>query len=268
MYYPLKKDIFAAFNYTPLNNLKVILVGQDPYHQAIIDSQGLSVPRAVGLSFSVRREDSIPSSLKNIYIELANTVRNFTVPDHGDLKQWSRQGILLINSCLTVKPRAAGSHGDIWLGFINKVFKAIAVANPQCIYVLWGKDAQKLKPIINDKGVIFESSHPSGLSATRGFFGCNHFNLINNTLLKQNKVGINWRISPLAELHRLEYPHLYKQPLEQNKEEPKPQYNNEEIKSVLPNIPMINFTIVPQVNVEKKMTEKPLFLDMSITKVT
>lgn len=198
-YYPLKKDIFAAFQYTPLNNVKVVIVGQDPYHQTI-SIHGQSVPRAVGLSFSVRREDSTPSSLQNIYTELANTVRGFTKPDHGDLREWARQGVLLLNMCLTVRPSQAGSHGDIWLGFNNKVFKAIAAVNPYCIFMLWGKEAQKVKPMLGERSTILEAAHPSGLSARKGFFGCNHFNLANDALIRQGKVGINWRISSLAEL--------------------------------------------------------------------
>lgn len=201
-YYPWKQDIFASFHYTPLPNVKLVIIGQDPYHQTIIVN-GISMPRAVGLSFSVRPEDSVPSSLKNIYTELANTVRGFTTPDHGDLREWARQGVLLLNSCLTVRPGAAGSHGDIWLGFMNKVFRAISAVNPYCIYMLWGREAQKLKPMLGERSIILEAAHPSGLSARRGFFGSNHFNLANEALIRQGKVGINWRISTLAELKRL-----------------------------------------------------------------
>lgn len=206
-YYPLKKDIFAAFHYTPLNAVKIVILGQDPYHQTI-SLNGSSMCRAIGMSFSVRREDSIPSSLQNIYSELVTNVRGFTKPDHGDLRDWARQGILLLNSCLTVRPGQAGSHGDIWLGFMNKVFKELAIVNPYCIYMLWGREAQKLKPMLGERSIILEAAHPSGLSAKRGFFGCNHFNLANEALLKQKKTGINWRISPLVEptLPRRIYP--------------------------------------------------------------
>ena len=199
-YYPLKSDIFNAFHYTPLNSVKVVIIGQDPYHQSVyIDGQ--CVPRAQGLSFSVRQKDSIPSSLNNIYTELANTVRGFKKPDHGDLREWSRQGILLLNNCLTVRAGTPGSHGDIWLGFINKVFRAIAAVNPYCIFLLWGREAQKVKPMLGDRSIIFEAAHPSGLSARRGFFGCDHFNMVNDALIRQGKVGINWRISSLGELN-------------------------------------------------------------------
>lgn len=198
-YYPLKQDIFAAFNTTPLTNVKAVLIGQDPYHQTLPTPTG-TVPRAVGMSFSVRRNDTIPSSLNNMYTELANTVRGFKRPDHGDLSEWALQGVLLLNTCLTVRSGQAGSHGDIWLGFINKVLKAIATVNPYCVFMLWGREAQKLKPMLGERSVIFEAAHPSGLSARRGFFGCNHFNMVNDALIKQGKVGINWRISSLTEL--------------------------------------------------------------------
>lgn len=198
-YYPLKQDIFAAFNYTPLSNVKLVIIGQDPYHQTI-NINGQTLPRAVGLSFSVRQEDTIPSSLSNIYSELENTVRGFKRPNHGDLKEWARQGVLLLNTCLTVRPGQPGSHGDIWLGFVSKVFRAIAAVNPYCVYLLWGREAQKLKPMLGERSLILEAAHPSGLSAKRGFFGCNHFNLANDALIRQGKVGINWKISTTAEL--------------------------------------------------------------------
>lgn len=198
-FYPLKRDIFAAFDATTLSNVKVVIIGQDPYHQSVTIRNEV-LPRAVGLSFSVRRDDSIPSSLQNIYTELANTLRGFNKPDHGDLREWARQGVLLLNMSLTVRPGAPGSHGDIWLGFINKVFKAIASVNPYCIYMLWGKEAQKVKPMLGERSVILEAAHPSGLSARKGFFGCNHFNLSNDWLIRQGKIAINWRISSLYEL--------------------------------------------------------------------
>jgi len=200
-YYPLKHNIFSAFHQTPLKSVKIVILAQDPYHQSVVIN-GVSVPRAIGTALSVSQEDSIPSSLQNVYNECANSIKGFVKPDHGDLSEWSKQGVLLINTCLTVRPGHPASHGDIWLGFMNKVFKAIAIENPYCIYMLWGKEAQKLKPILGERSVILEAAHPSGLSANRGFFGCNHFNLANNILIRQNKVGINWRISTLAEFKR------------------------------------------------------------------
>lgn len=201
-YYPLKQDIFAAFNHTPLPNVKVVIIGQDPYHQTITIN-GKSTPRAIGRSFSVHPEDTIPSSLNNIYTELESTVRGFKRPDHGNLEEWEAQGVALLNSCLTVRPGHAGSHGDIWLGVMNKVFKAIAAVNPYCIYLLWGREAQKLRPMLGERSIVLEAAHPSGLSARRGFFGSNHFNQVNDVLIRQGKIGINWRISTLAEFRRV-----------------------------------------------------------------
>lgn len=197
-FYPLKKDIFNAFHKTPLDKVKVVFIGQDPYHQAI-EFNGKSIPRSVGMSFSVRRGDSVPSSLKNMYTELSNTVQGFVIPDHGDLSEWAEQGALMLNMCLTVRPNTPKSHGDIWLGFLNRVFRAIAAVNPYCIFVLWGQDAQKVKPMLGERSIILEAPHPSGLSARRGFFGCNHFNLVNEYLLNQGKVAINWKLHSAAD---------------------------------------------------------------------
>lgn len=190
-YYPLKSNIFRAFELTPLENVRVVIVGQDPYHQ--VNSQ-TGLPRAQGMSFSVSRDDDIPSSLKNIFKELKNTT-DFKYPNHGDLISWTRQGVLLLNMCLTVRPNQAGSHGDIWMGFIVKVLNALAEEKPNTIYVLWGSYAQKLIKYIGDRSVILTSAHPSGLSAHRGFFGCNHFKQINDILLSRNETPIDWNLN-------------------------------------------------------------------------
>lgn len=201
-FFPAKKDIFAAFRYTPLNNVKVVIFGQDPYPQTVTtydeDLKCIvhNAPRAVGMSFSVRKDDVIPSSLQNIFTELSNTVKGFIKPNHGDLTSWAKQGVLLLNSCLTVRGGQPGSHGSIWLDFISKVLRSISLANPKCIFLLWGNEAKKLKTMIGEKSVIFEASHPSGRSASRGFFGCDHFNKVNDVLIKNGKIGINWHIKP------------------------------------------------------------------------
>lgn len=197
-YYPLKKDIFNAFHQTPLPKVRVVIFGQDPYHQAVTIN-GQTVPRATGLSFSVRKGDSIPSSLQNIFKELHQSVRGFQKPDNGDLTSWCEQGVLMLNSCLTVRPREAGSHGEIWHGFIRKVLKAISVVNPNCIYVMWGKEAQKLAGMIVSPRYTLTAAHPSGFSAARGFFGCNHFNQINDILVKLGGMGITWSIPSRSE---------------------------------------------------------------------
>jgi len=197
--YPATKDIFQAFRLTPLSSVKVVIVGQDPYHSTSYNNN-VAYPTAMGLSFSVRKWDNIPSSLQNIYKELSNTVPGFVTPDHGDLTSWAQQGVLMLNRSLTVRAGEADSHDPVvWDGFISKVMEAIKQVNPHCIYVLWGRNAQKLLSKIADPAVKLLSVHPSGLSAYKGFFGCNHFNLINQELHKQGKSAINWQLPLLRD---------------------------------------------------------------------
>ena len=187
-WFPKKCDLFNAFHHTPLQDVKVVIIGQDPYPQRLADGR----PRAVGMSFSVDRNDTVPSSLNNVYKVLSKTIPGFTKPYHGDLTNWARQGVLMLNMCLTVKPGAPGSHKIIWLGFIRKVLLAINEANPRCIYLLWGREAQKIKQFLSSKAIILETSHPSGLSANRGFLDCNHFNEVNQYLKDLGKTEIDW----------------------------------------------------------------------------
>jgi uracil-DNA glycosylase len=192
-FFPLKADLFAAFR-TRLQDVKCVIIGQDPYPQSIT-LNGISMPRATGLAFSVRKGDSIPSSLQNIYSELAASVKDFIKPTHGNLDEWAMRGVLLLNMSLTVRPGVPGSHGVIWHGFVNRVLKAIAAVNPHCVFMLWGKEAQTIKTMIGERSIILEAAHPSGLSARKGFFGCNHFNLCNDALMRQRKPPIDWRIT-------------------------------------------------------------------------
>lgn len=190
-FYPLKKHVFRAFDLCPLNNVKVVIVGQDPYHS----TQNNGLPVAQGMSFSVPKNAPIPSSLKNIFKELKDTVNGWTVPSHGDLTAWALQGVLLLNTCLTVKPAVPKSHGGIWHFLIDIVVKAINSVNPKCIFVLWGREAEKLLgKFLTNKNIMLTAAHPSGLSANRGFFGCNHFNLINKHLEETGKTPINWNL--------------------------------------------------------------------------
>lgn len=193
-FYPDKKDIFRAFALTPLSKVRVVLLGQDPYHQTLNNGE----PRAVGLSFSVRPYDSIPSSLQNIYKELGADIPGFSAPRHGDLTKWAQQGIFLINSCLTVRPGEAGSHGQIWHGFLKKVFKGIASARTtkkvQPIYLLLGREAQKATGMIDENTTFIETSHPSGFSANHGFLGSRIFSRTNEFLIKMGDTPVNWQI--------------------------------------------------------------------------
>ena len=189
-FYPDSKDLYRAFELTPLANIKVVIFGQDPYHGMNRDGS----PQAQGLSFSVKRGEKIPSSLINIYKELKKTVAGFEVPHHGDLTGWARQGVLMLNSCLTVRPSSPGCHKEIWLGFVKKVINAIIDTNPQCIFVLWGRKAQKIRKMLGERATVLEAAHPSGLSAHRGFFGCDHFNEINRLLLDTRQQPINWNL--------------------------------------------------------------------------
>lgn len=189
-FYPLKKDIFKAFELTPLPSVKVVLIGQDPYPQTL----GNGFPRAQGLSFSVSQDDQIPSSLNNMYTELEKTVSGFKRPWHGDLTNWAKQGVLLLNNCLTVRPGKPDSHGKIWMGFISRVLAALAENCPYAVYILLGKNAQNMRKYIHDRAPIVEAVHPSGLSANRGFFGSNIFNKTNELLKKNGQPEINWQI--------------------------------------------------------------------------
>ena len=189
-FYPENKNIFRAFELTRLNKVKVVIFGQDPYHSTNRDGQ----PVAQGLSFSVSRTMPVPPSLKNMYIELKNCIPEFNVPNHGDLTGWARQGVLMCNSCLTVDPGMAGSHKELWLGFIKSVIDGILEVNKNCIFVLWGRKAQKINGILKGRGKTLEGAHPSPFSAKRGFFGCEHFKIINEMLIKQNKYPINWNL--------------------------------------------------------------------------
>jgi uracil-DNA glycosylase len=212
---PLKRDIFAAFDKVPLHKVRVVIVGQDPYYQMITHG-GETIPKATGLSFSVRMDDDIPVSLRNIYKELARSINGFQVPDHGDLSSWADQGVLMINKIMTLVPsdhndKKKNRHEAMWMDFLDKVFKALAQVNPTCIYLLWGKDAQAVRSQLGTKSIILEAPHPSGFSAHLGFIGCNHFVKVNSHLVEQGLSPINWQI-PLAGAVRTVSPQLESSP--------------------------------------------------------
>ena len=184
--FPAEKSIFKAFNLTPIKELKVVLLGQDPYHNPA---------QAMGLSFSVPPNTPIPPSLKNIYKELENDLK-IPPPISGDITNWALQGVLLLNSILTVRKNDPGSHRNIgWQQFTDGVISYISKNCNGIVFLLWGKFAQqKIGLIDSQKHLILTAAHPSPYSANNGFMGCRHFSKTNNYLIKQNKSPINWQI--------------------------------------------------------------------------
>lgn len=185
--YPPGSQIFNAFNLTPLDKVKVVIIGQDPYHG----------PRqAHGLSFSVQKGVAIPPSLMNIYKELADDI-GMPMPPHGDLTSWAQQGVFLLNASLTVRAAEPMSHAKIgWADFTNAVIKTISEQKQHVVFLLWGKFAQEKRTLIDEsKHLILRSVHPSPLSAYGGFFGCKHFSQTNQYLVSKGLDPINWNIS-------------------------------------------------------------------------
>jgi uracil-DNA glycosylase len=186
--FPPKDLIFNAFNHTPFEKVKVVILGQDPYHGNY---------QANGLAFSVNQGVVIPPSLKNIFKELHLEYPDFRHPTHGDLSAWADQGVLLLNATLSVKESFAGSHQNKgWERFTDQVIKVLSLKREGLIFLLWGKYAQEKSSLINqEKHIILTSAHPSPLSAHRGFLGCNHFIKTNEILKKIGKTEINWQLS-------------------------------------------------------------------------
>lgn len=185
--YPAPEHVFAAFEQTPIEKVKVVILGQDPYH---------GPNQAHGLSFSVLPGNKIPPSLRNIYKELSQDIEGFQVPEHGYLKSWAEQGVLLLNTVLTVEQGKAHSHAKSgWEIFTQRAIEYLANHQKNIVFMLWGAHAQKKMASINaDDHCILTSVHPSPLSARRGFFGCRHFSLANHYLDQHGKNGINWHI--------------------------------------------------------------------------
>ena len=184
--YPKINKIFNAFNQTPIEKVKIVIIGQDPYH---------GKNQAHGLSFSVPKNIKNPPSLVNIFREMENDIG---INNHGkgDLTKWARQGVLLLNSTLTVRSHQPGSHQNKgWEEFTDKVISLISMKKEVVIFMLWGKFAQKkIKLIDKKKHYILISSHPSPLSSYRGFFGCKHFSKSNRILKNIGKSKINWQL--------------------------------------------------------------------------
>lgn len=187
--YPKAELVFNALKMTPYEKVKVVIVGQDPYHRP---------GQAEGLSFSVPRGVPLPPTLKNIFKELKSD-QGIELPEHGCLSAWAEQGVLLLNSTLTVRQGEPMSHhGHGWERFTDAVIKALRDRQDLVIFVLWGKLAQaKWRHLNNDKLLrhpLLIAAHPSPLSARQGFFGCSHFSKINEFLIKQGKTPIDWRL--------------------------------------------------------------------------
>ena len=187
--YPLGSNIFHAFNYTPFEEVKIVILGQDPYH-----GQG----QAHGLCFSVPFGIKPPPSLVNIFKEIKSDL-DLPFPNHGNLEHWATQGVLLMNATLTVRSNQAGSHqGKGWETFTDNVIKKLSDEREGIIFLLWGRFAQNKAELIDkDKHTILVAPHPSPFSARTGFFGCKHFSKCNEILKKSGVPEIDWRIPDL-----------------------------------------------------------------------
>ena len=184
--FPPADDIFNAFHLTPLSEVKVVILGQDPYH---------NVNQAHGLCFSVRPTVEIPPSLENIYKELHDDL-GCKIPNNGYLVKWAKQGVLLLNTVLTVRAHQANSHQNIgWEQFTDAVIEILDQQDRPMVFLLWGKPAQRKKAMLhNPNHLILEAPHPSPLSAYRGFFGCRHFSKTNQFLEEHGLTPIDWQI--------------------------------------------------------------------------
>jgi len=184
--FPDMHDIFNALKYTSFENTRVVILGQDPYH---------GIGQAHGLCFSVKKGIEPPPSLKNIFQEL-NSDLGIAVPSHGELTAWAKQGVLMLNTVLTVRANNANSHqGMGWETFTDRVIAELDRKETPVVFLLWGRPAQLKKSMLNNpKHLILEAPHPSPLSAYRGFFGCKHFSKTNEFLSANGLTAIDWQI--------------------------------------------------------------------------
>ena len=184
---PPQPDVFNALKYTPLDKVNVVILGQDPYH---------GPNQAHGLCFSVQAGVKTPPSLKNMYKELLTDIDGFVEPNHGTLTSWAEQGVLLLNTVLTVEQGKAHSHAKWgWETFTDKVIDVVNANCENVVFLLWGSHAQKKgKHIDREKHKVLHAPHPSPLSAHRGFLGCKHFSQTNEYLVEKGKTPINWQV--------------------------------------------------------------------------
>jgi uracil-DNA glycosylase len=191
--YPSKSEYFAAFDHTPLDDVKVVILGQDPYH---------GPGQAHGLCFSVKPGVKTPPSLVNIYKEIKQDL-GISNPDHGYLINWAEQGVLLLNSVMTVEKGQAASHRNKgWEKFTDRVIEVLNEREKPMVFILWGSYAQKKGAIVDDKKhLVLKGPHPSPLSAHRGFFGCKHFSKANDFLIKNGQAPIDWELPAKSTLN-------------------------------------------------------------------
>ncbi len=185
--YPNMYDLYNCFRYTPVSDLKAVILGQDPYHEP---------GQAHGLCFSVKEGVKLPPSLQNIYKEIESDL-GIKEPACGDLTKWAREGVLLLNTTLTVKEHLANSHSKCgWAWFTDNVIKLISDNTANIVFILWGGNARSKVPLIDSKKhLILQCAHPSPLSAFNGFFGCRHFSKTNDYLISKGKQPIDWDLN-------------------------------------------------------------------------
>lgn len=182
--YPKMENIFNALNAVKYNDVKVVIIGQDPYHEP---------NQAHGLAFSVEEGVNLPPSLVNIYKEIEDDL-GIKCEQSGNLSRWAKQGVLLLNTSLTVRRGQANSHrGKGWEVFTNEIIKLLSARTEPMVFILWGSNAQAFAPIIAKHHLVLKAPHPSPLSAYRGFFGCKHFSKTNDFLTKCGKEPIDWK---------------------------------------------------------------------------
>lgn len=184
--YPPSNQIFNALNHTSFENTKLVILGQDPYH---------GIGQANGLSFSVNKGIRIPPSLQNIYKELYSDMESI-IPNHGDLTSWAEQGVLLLNTSLTVREAEPASHAQIgWEIFTNRIIEIININKKNVVFLLWGRHAQSKSVLINEiNHLVLKAAHPSPFSAHQGFLGCKHFSKANQYLIQNGLSPIEWQI--------------------------------------------------------------------------
>lgn len=185
--YPDMYDLYNCFRYTPISNLKAVILGQDPYHEP---------NQAHGLCFSVKPGVPLPPSLQNIYKEIDSDL-GIRQPNCGDLTKWAKEGVLLLNTTLTVREHQANSHSKCgWAWFTDSVIKLISDKTEHTVFILWGGNARSKAPLIDaSKHLILQCAHPSPLSAYNGFFGCRHFSKTNEYLTAHGKTAIDWNLN-------------------------------------------------------------------------